>query len=77
MLLSGRITRLALLASSSLSRKGSYRDKHSSLFNPFINYDRESFITLASEPIVIKLFTAKFINVNNKLECLSLESLSS
>jgi hypothetical protein len=54
-----------------------FRDKHSSLLQKSANYRQKSFITLGPGACIIKLITAVLYDFCNKLECLSLASLSS
>ncbi len=63
----------------SLMFVGEARDKHSTLLRTFINITNlKGFIRLGpGGVIVIKKLSPSFANFRNKLECLSLASLSS
>jgi len=50
---------------------------NTSLLRKYVNYGLKSFITLAPRPNFLKLFTAVFLDVRNKLAFLSLVSHSS
>jgi hypothetical protein len=53
------------------------RDKHSSLFGLFVSDREKSFIPLSSGDNVPNLFSLSLMNRPNRLECVSLTSLSS